>query len=386
MSRHVLSHVLAGLFAILLAVPALADVWFEPVGFLHEFPNEIESASLGISPNGSMAVGRDVSHVGFEATRWTRAGGLVGMGDIPGSPTLNSLASDVSNNGVIVGYGAFGTSMQQAFRWTEATGMVGLGASPGKATSQGWSLNADGSILVGNSSNADGSGQEPFRWTQATGMVSMGVPTGFLGGSANDISQDGSVIVGDGGILPFGLGAWRWTETGGFTNLGTLGGAFPLTRAQGVSGDGQVIIGNGYGPNGFEAFRWTEAGGMVGLGQLPVPGGLPWVAASYANGGISYDGSIIVGGSASSENASDAFIWDEINGMRILKDVLEDEYGLDLTGWNLEEAQGLSDDGRTISGWGYNPLGQREAWVVHIPEPASASLLLLGLALALRRR
>jgi probable HAF family extracellular repeat protein len=358
--------------------------WFEPMGFLHEFPTEIESASLGLSPDGQVAVGRDLSHVGFEATRWTRAGGLVGMGDLPGSPTLNSLAEAASNNGVIVGTGAFDTALQQAFRWTESEGMVGLGVLPGMARSQGRAVSYDGSIVVGDSGPASSydSGSVPFRWSAATGMISLGVPAGFVAARGNGVSADGSVIVGDGSILPFGSGAWRWTEAGGFVNLGNLGGAFPFTRAMGLSGDGRVVVGNGYGPNGFEAFLWTAEGGMVGLGDLP--GG---TFSSWANGAVNYDGSIIVGGSQSGEYASDAFIWDATHGMRSLKHVLEDEFGLDLTGWNLEEAQGLSADGLTISGWGYNPLGQREAWVAHIPEPATIGLLLFGaLGTVARRR
>jgi len=212
-------------------------------------------------------------------------------------------------------------------------------------------------------------------------MTAVPLPPGFTGGSANGVSADGAVIVGDGGLVPFGFGAWRWTEAQGPVNLGSLGGAFPFTRAMAVSGDGRVVIGNGYGPNGFEAFRWTAEEGMVGLGDL-VGGSF----SSWANGGVSYDGSIIVGGSQSAEYASDAFIWDAAHGMRSIKNVLQDEYGLDLTGWNLEEAYGLSADGLTISGWGFNPLGQREAWVAHIPEPASLALLLIGLSVALRRR
>jgi probable HAF family extracellular repeat protein len=381
--RAMVRCVLGGLTVALLAAPSLGDVWFQPVGFLHEFPTEIESASLGISPDGSLVVGRDVSHVGFEATRWTLAGGLVGMGDIPGSPALNSQASDASNNGVIVGYGAFNSDMQQAFRWTQADGMVGLGVLPGTTRGQGRGVSYDGSIVVGDcgpSTNYD-AGKVPFRWTATTGLSPLGLPAGFTAAGANAISADGSVIVGDGSLVPFGLGAWRWTASDGFTNIGSLGGAFPFTRAMGVSGNGEVIFGNGYSHNGFEAFRWTAETGMVPLGDLP--GGS---YSSWANGGSNYDGSIIVGGSQSTEYASDAFIWDAAHGMRSLKHVLQDEYGLDLTGWNLEEAIGMSDDGQTITGWGYNPLGQREGWVVRIPEPGSLGLFLVGFGLALRRR
>jgi uncharacterized membrane protein len=345
---------------LLLAAPALSQVWFEPQGFLHEFPTALESHSMGLSPDGSISVGVDISYLGREATRWTRAGGLVGMGDLPGgAPT--SLAYDATNNGVIIGAGSTGPSMPQAFRWTEETGMVGLGYLPGHTASLGAGVSYDGSIVVGSSTGNTGS--VPFRWTAETGMVSLGLPPGATSAWAAEISGDGSVVVGENLAVPFGFAAWRWTETEGFADLGNLGG-FPFTRARGISGDGQVIIGNGYGPNGFEAFMWTAEGGMVGLGDLP--GGS---YSSWANGGINYDGSVIVGGSQSDEYASDAFIWDAVHGMRSLKYVLEHEYGLDLTGWNLEEAQGLSDDGLTISGWGFNPLGQREGWVAHIAEP-----------------
>jgi probable HAF family extracellular repeat protein len=385
MSRRALTWTLAGSLMLLLLAPAsIAEPWFQSMGLLHEYPTyAIEGASMGLSPDGSVAVGRDIAYspYGTEATRWTLSGGLVGLGDLIPRP-YNSAAYDVSNDGVIVGTAAFSSDTQQAFRWTESGGMVGLGVLSGMTRGQGRAVSYDGSIVVGDcgpSTNYD-AGAVPFRWTQATGMTSLGLPTGASAARAAETSADGSVIVGDFTLTTGGVGAWRWTEADGFTNLGNLS-FVQFTRAQGISGNGQVIIGNGFGASGFEAFRWTAEGGLVGLGDLP--GGS---YSSWANGGVSYDGSIIVGGSQSSEYASDAFIWDEVHGMRSLKNVLQNECGLDLAGWNLEEAQGLSDDGLTISGWGYNPDGVRVGWVAHIPEPASLGLLLVGFGLALRRR
>ena len=44
-------------------------------------------------------------------------------------------------------------------------------------------------------------------------------------------------------------------------------------------------------------------------------------------------------------------------------------YGLDLTGWELDEGKGISADGRVIVGLGHNPSGFDEGWIAVIPEP-----------------
>jgi len=61
--------------------------------------------------------------------------------------------------------------------------------------------------------------------------------------------------------------------------------------------------------------------------------------------------------------------------------VLINDFGLDLTGWTLVRAMGISDDGLTIVGQGLNPSGQTEAWIAIIPEPSTALLFAFGLAI-----
>ena len=46
--------------------------------------------------------------------------------------------------------------------------------------------------------------------------------------------------------------------------------------------------------------------------------------------------------------------------------MLENVFGLDLGGWHLRHAYDISDDGKTIVGYGLNPDGNREAWIVYI--------------------
>ena len=56
-------------------------------------------------------------------------------------------------------------------------------------------------------------------------------------------------------------------------------------------------------------------------------------------------------------------IWTAGEGPRLVKDLLVEDYGLDLSGWELHYAAGISDDGRTIVGAGVNPEGQAEGWI-----------------------
>ena len=69
-----------------------------------------------------------------------------------------------------------------------------------------------------------------------------------------------------------------------------------------------------------------------------------------------------------------AAIWDETHGMRSLWSVLVDS-GLDLTGWTLSTATGISDDGMTVVGFGENPDGNTEGFIAILPETSTLSLL-----------
>ena len=65
--------------------------------------------------------------------------------------------------------------------------------------------------------------------------------------------------------------------------------------------------------------------------------------------------------------------------MRLLSQVLIDDFGIDLAGWTLTLAGGISSNGTTIVGRGTNPSGFTEAWIAVLPEPSTATLLGCGL-------
>jgi probable HAF family extracellular repeat protein len=209
-------------------------------------------------------------------------------------------------------------------------------------------------------------------------MVGLGdLAGGIFNSRAQGISADGSVVVGYSNSF-FGDQAFRWTSGGGMVGLGDLAGGIFLSNAFGVSADGSVVVGVSNSASGTEAFRWTSGGGMVGLGDLA--GG---TFNSRAQG-VSADGSVVVG-FGTSASGSVAFIWDAVNGMRSLQDVLVNDYGLDLTGWLLGSAVGISADGTSIVGYGTHN-GQTEAWLAVLPEPGTGVLVGTGLLGLVGRR
>jgi probable HAF family extracellular repeat protein len=305
------------------------------------------STATGVSADGSVVVGTGNSELGNEAFRWDADSSMVGLGAV-------SSASDVSADGSVV-VGQWGS---QAFRWTQSTGIVGLGDFPGGPFySSASAVSGDGSVVVGRGArqicNRNGCSYffPAFRWTQSFGMVHVSI------GAATDISADASVIVG--GVSE----AARWTEAGGVETLGDLPGGPISSLAWGVSADGSVIVGQGNSDAGAEAFRWTQSAGMVGLGILL---GFDFSRAQD----VSADGSVVVGsvGVGTNTNAG-AFIWDAVHGMRNLRDVLVDDFGLgtSLAGWTLNRAEAISADGQFIVGNGINPNGNSEAWLARIP-------------------
>src|SRR5262249_26072669 len=127
-----------------------------------------------------------------------------------------------------------------------------------------------------------------------------------------------------------------------------------------------------------EAFRWTQQNGIVGLGDLP--GG---VFSSEAHA-VSADGSVVVG-KGTTNSGDQAFNWDPQHGMRVLQDVLSQQYGLTLAGWKLASADAISPDGLNFAGFGWDSQQIARAWVAHIPEPATILTLPVALMLLLYR-
>jgi probable HAF family extracellular repeat protein len=98
------------------------------------------------------------------------------------------------------------------------------------------------------------------------------------------VSGDGSTIVGRSDST-LGSEAFVWTEGSGIVGLGDLAGGAFNSGAIAASQDGSVIVGYATSESGNENFRWTDTTNMVGLGTAPFT----------FTGGVSNDGSVVVG-------------------------------------------------------------------------------------------
>lgn len=336
--------------------------------------NVIESQMMGLSGNGEYAVGRTLLFgTGSVGTAWTASTGLFSLGQFGG--VHGTIAYSASNDGVIVGVGAAASANEQAWRWTQSTGFQGLGYLQGTTKSRAYDITADGKTIVGVSGN------QAYRWTDSTGMQSLGSASFLASSSAQAVSSNGLVIAGEGGGVGGALNAaWVWSD-GEYTDLGHLG-AGRYTRLFNLSADGSTAVGWSMNEDfKFEAYRWTADVGMMALGGFDPGTGFFESFATDA----SADGSIIVG-SSRAVNDYRAFIWTESTGMLDLETYLTDKFGMNFDGWILQEAQGISDDGTVITGYGYNASGGREGWVVVIPTPSTLAMLTFGMLATTRRR
>jgi CSLREA domain-containing protein len=165
-----------------------------------------------------------------------------------------------------------------------------------------------------------------LRWTNGELEVVLRSTSAFW--NANAVSADGQVLAGRGQPAP---GAYpRAARYDGTIQYLDDGEAF------GVSPDGVVLVGTVFddGPNTYEPFRWQ--GGTVDR--------LGYVNSAAARGtaeaiAVSRDGTMVLGYERTafvSDREKHSTLWVEGQGIRRLQDVLQDDYGMDLSAFDLD--------------------------------------------------
>lgn len=378
LSLSLLVWTLAGPISLAAAIPEFSGLGDLPGGNVRSIATGISADGSSVCGNSSSTSSASIPNVDSEGYRWKAPGGMLKLGFFPlasAASTANGLSTDGK---VATGFAAFGlgVSSNRAFRWVEGVGLTNLGTLPGGSFSysEGRGISDDGLRIAGQSSSS--SGFRAFLWTAGTNggnatMLNLGVvASGNLGGisEANGISGNGLMVVGSSSALSGipatettpeiitsqATQAFKYSVATSRVGLGDLEGGNVDSSAFAASFDGSVIVGYGTPGTGINhGVIWTAAG-IMSVGDLP--GG----AAACRLYDVTADGSIAVG-LGNDQSGRAAVIWDAENGLRKLSTLVAG-LGVDLTGWTLETAEGISADGDVIVGNGTNPAGKKEAW------------------------
>ncbi len=363
----------------------------------------INGSGNGVSSDGTIVVGKGEERIGANDVTagfvWKADTGSVRL---PFASTTNTTTDikGISGNGqVIFGQARNDFNESQATLWTRQSNGTYTPALIEPPDEILQSFDASHSSVF-NASSTDGtafagSGRaDPFTVSGASPSTFLGfiyrpgnakpftiipdLPGGRTTSFAVGISGNGTKAVGISSSANRSSGSGTNNEAISFTlpngpTIG-LGDLRPdksefSSDANAISKDGTTIVGRGrLATGGNPAFRYTVAGGMVSLGTLP-NGVSPITSQARA---VNADGSVVIGDASTTTN-TEAFVWTAASGMRKLSAVANltsDQ----LKGGYLENANAISDDGKTIVGTLYmvNPananLPFREAFVLTLTQ------------------
>ena len=334
-------------------IHAEAQVSFIPLG---DLPGGMtNSAAYGVSADGSVVVGSSVSSNGVVAFRWTQGGGMVALPLLPFGTSAVAYAAS-ANGSIIVGGGSSAYGLQ-ACMWSNGVvnGLSDLDG--GSSESSAFDVSDNGEVIVGYGTSA--SGREAFRWTGGPMMGLGDLASGGFQSEARAISPDGAMIAGYGTATSESIFTWD--------SVNLMQNYYSSARALGLSAGGNHVVGYVKAtyviPNIITLNYWRAARWNAGVATIIGPESSGELVNSWFSG-VTDDGSIAVGSfKSSAAGPFRAVSHDSINGVRYLKTFLEEE-GIDMTGWELADATAVSADGSVVVGYGSNPAGQQEAWMI----------------------
>ncbi len=295
---------------------------------------------------------------------WQKTTGMVDLGVLPGDDA--SCAFSINDAGQITGGSQGGPGVEESGVLWESNGeMINIGAGTNYFFSP-LSINQQGQIAGTASMNA-------FIYSRATGVNFVAVP-GINAGSIYALNDQGAMVISD----PSNANLFYVTPTG--TLLSINGGPHKYTNDGGVLMNEQGTVAGYLGTDTdlLHAYTWNAATGLTDL--TPGDNDSSWAFGinnlGEAVGGASLDGGPVF-----------PFLYE--NGNLIDITTMLDASG---AGWSNLDLKAINDNGQ-ITGYGTFD-GQTEAFLLSpsqsspnfaTPEPTSASLLLLGTTLLLRK-
>lgn len=185
------------------------------------------------------------------------------------------------------------------------------------------------------------------------------------------ISADGQSVSGYERTGVFD-GAFVWTTSEGFTLLPDPPGGAANGDVRGISPNGRWIVGYGSAPSAYgggqTALRWDRGSpfGPPTARALPKRTGDSFADAFSVNDDGTAGGGVRMGSSFTGNRAA---VWLPSGALVVLPDYLATEYGLDLSGFTLNQVTSISADRRTLAGTATNAANQTEGWILTLPDP-----------------
>ena len=324
------------------------------------------SNALGISSDGMVVVGSAESTDGkLHAVRWSREGVIqrIDLMQLPSADFEFSEALAASSDGSLIVCNYW----ESAFCSTPFTLRVSenqtqlLIAHRCNALAKGVSPAA----VVGDLYSSDAYG---LHWSMQNSAAGILAPVdGYDQSSGVAISNRTGLIVGV-SLGPSGQQATMWQGPGIGVAADPLvpGIRFRISRFTAISENGLYAVGEVSTDTTNEVlqpFIYDVNSDL--FTRLPTPPNGPVGRRTAYPTAISGDGFTIIGyfySVVGPDIIKEAFIWRDGQGYEVLNTVLSTEYGLNLNGWVLTAANGMSAAAGTIVGEGINPSGQVQAW------------------------
>ena len=320
---------------------------FVPMGEAYLVP-------MDMNHDGSVIVGR--GYFGAPTFRYTAGGGVEILGGGCGSGT----ASVSEDGATVLSCIARPDGVEAAAAWSDGT-WTDLGSVPGAVNcdanlSSGWDLSGDGRTAVGLVWLAQLCRAHGGSWD-----LENGGPATDLGSLVEDRATRANAVNFDGRII----GGWQDDEFG--QRAGALwvnGVESPLLTEAGesvgevqfVNSDGSVMVGNNYPYGTQNSWHWTAQRGFTAITS-------PSVFYTPFAIDASDDGEVVIGVARDRNGNGKGFIWTAKGGkFTWMSDYLAKK-GLG-AGWQIASVSAISGDGKTMAGFGINPNGDIEGYVL----------------------
>ena len=373
---------------------------------------EVRYAVTGLgqfTPTGMNDLGQAVGYTGTSGAPESRRAALwlpspayglpAGLNDLGtmsvpnpggGGDSRGLVAGDINNLGQIAGSAGLPGYAQRAVIWLPSPA---FGRGAGWTTmdpTPGWDGDAGAINDAGQVTGHFHAAERAYLWLPApayglpSGTNPLNMPTEGFGFGA-DVNSSGAVVgsnaVGSRSAPFHYLPAAAHGQLAGTQYLPTLPGARdPVATAINDRGQviGSAVFSDPNDPRIARGYLWLPepdaiTGRPAGLHELRLPG----AADTFTPTDINNAGLVIgIGGVAGSFRP---FLWDPSTGNLTDLNSLIDP----ASGWELLRATAINEAGQILGTGRHN--GVEQAFLLTVPEPTAAVLLLFGLALPLRR-